>query len=136
MTFTTLITDEKTFASKFEAEFKKLFKAAPAALAIVSGVLTYAGPLVSTLVGLAAGAPAGGATALLVPAIQKDIAVLSTAITAGDASVDAPSLLASIQASLPALLSAAKVENVSTVSLIEGVVAKLVPEIDAVLKAI
>jgi hypothetical protein len=131
--FSTIINDVKSWASKFEAEFVKLFKTAPSWLTIVSGVLSYAGPIVATLVTLVAGAPAGTATAAILAVIQKDIAVAQTAIVSADATTDVPALLASLKASLPALLAAAKVENISTVADIEKYVNLLIPEIDALI---
>ena len=133
MSLKTIITDIKTWAAKFEAEFKKLFANAPSWLTIVSGVLTYAGPIVTTLVTLVGGAPAGSATAAILAVIQKDIAVAQTAIAAADATTNVPALLASLQANLPALIAAAKVENVATVADIEKYANLLIPEIDALI---
>lgn len=133
MSLKTIIADIKTWAAKFEAEFEKLFTNAPSWLTIVSGVLTYAGPIVTTMVTLVGGAPAGSATAAILAVIQKDIAVAQTAITAADATTNVPTLLASLQANLPALIAAAKVENVSTVADIEKYANLLIPEIDALI---
>ena len=133
MSLKTIITDIKTWAAKFEAEFTKLFASAPSWLTIASGVLTYAGPIVTTMITLVGGAPAGSATAAILAAIQKDIAVAQTAIAAADATTNVPALLASLQANLPALIAAAKVENVATVADIEKYANLLIPEIDALI---
>ena len=53
--FSTIIQDLKSFASKVETEFKKLFNEAPSWISIAQGVLTYLGPVVVTIVDVAGG---------------------------------------------------------------------------------
>lgn len=132
-----LIKDLKSFASKIEAEYKKLFAEMPSWLTIVSGLITYAGPIAITLTGLIAGAPAAAATAAILEVVKTDLATIKAAITSGNAAATQglPALLASLQANLPALLASAKVENVPKVDEIESAVNLLVPEIDALIAA-
>jgi hypothetical protein len=132
-----LIKDLKSFASKFETEFKKLFAEIPSWLTIVSGLVTYAGPIAVTLTGLIVGTPAAAATAAILAVIKTDLATIKASVTSGNAAATQgmPALLASLQASLPALLASAKVENVPKVDEIESAVNLLVPELNALLAA-
>ena len=127
-----LISDLKTFASKVEAEFVKLFKSAPSALQIASGVVTYATPLIVGLEAelLPAALPL---TTSILNQIKSDLATLSAAVTSVNGSATAAQAVSSLQSSLPALLSSAKVENSSLVSKIEGVVTVISPELSALL---
>ncbi len=134
--FSKIIKGIESFASKFEKEFQKLLGEAPSWITIVQGVITYAGPLVTTIATLAAGAPAGSAVASILATIKNDLVVASTAAQAGASATSIQTLLASLQTNLPALLAAAKVENLQTVAEIEKIVNLLIPEIDALLEAV
>lgn len=131
-----LIKDLKSFASKVEEEFVKLFKEAPSIMQIASGVISYGAPIVQTLVTLTAGAPAGTATANILAQIKADLATASAAVQSVDGAKTLPTVLASLQQQLPALLTAAKVENLANVTEIETVVNTFIAEVDAVYSAL
>jgi hypothetical protein len=136
--FTTLIKDVKTFASKVEAGLKKLFGEMPKIEQIIASVLTVVAPLLQTLVALV-DPVAAPATAAILAEIKTDLATAYTASVAVNTIADSSSIksaLTNIQSNLPALLAAAKVENVGVVSQIEGFVNAITPELEAVLTAL
>lgn len=130
-----IIKDLKSFASKVESAFKKLFGNSATWIEIAQGVLTYAGPVLITAVSVEGGAPAGSAVSAVLSVIKTDLATALAALTSANAATTVPGLLASIQSNLPALLAAIKVENPALVSKVEAAVSLLTPEIDALIAA-
>lgn len=130
-----LIKDLKTFASKVEAELEKLFKKAPGALQIASGVVTYAAPLIEGLEEDLAPEAVPETTAILTT-VKTDLATLAAAAQSEATATTAAAAVSGLQSNLPALLSAAKVENPSIVSKVESVVNLLAPEFAALASAL
>ena len=71
----------KTFFDKVGSVLKKLFGSASFEQTVQS-VITYAAPLLETIVGLAAGSPAATAVAAVVSTVQSDLATVSVAYSA------------------------------------------------------
>lgn len=136
MTFATLIKDIKSDASKIESEFKTLFNEAPTWAAIAGGTIVRIAPLVTTLVTLTLGAPAGSETATILAAIKAKLAAGSMIASTIDASTSLPSLLTNIQSTLPTLLSAIQVENPQLVSKVSGVVSQIAMELSALIQSV
>lgn len=134
--FSTIIKDMKSFASKLEAAFKKLFGDAPTWITIAQGVLTYMGPIVVTILTIGGGAALGDEANLIIGNIKTDLATALAAVSTVDAASSVPSLLAGIQAQLPALLAAIKVSNPSSVSKIETYTSLMDTELTALLNSI
>jgi hypothetical protein len=130
-----LISDFKTFASKVESAFSKLFKKAPSELQIASAVVTYAAPIIEGLE-LELAPAAESETAAIFGVIKTDLATLSAASQVANSSATAAQAVTNLQATVPSLLAAVKVENPSLVSKVEGVIAILAPELSALLIAL
>lgn len=134
--FSNIIKDLKSFASKVEAAFKKLFGEAPTWIAIAQGVLTYLGPIVVTILTIGGGAALGDEANQIIATIKVDLATALSTVTTADAATSLPGLLTGIQSQLPALLAAVKVSNISTVAQIENYVSIIDTELDALINAI
>lgn len=134
--FSTVIKDLKSFASKVEGAFKKLFGDAPSWIAIAQGVLTYLGPVVVTILTLGGGAALGNEANLIIGNIKTDLATALATVTTVNGAGTLPKLLADIQLQLPALLAAIKVSNPSTVASIENYTNIIDTEITALLNAL
>ncbi len=134
--FGTVIKDLKSFASKLEGAFKKLFGDAPTWIVIAQGVLTYLGPVVVTILTIGGGAALGNEANAIIVNIKTDLATALAAVSTVDAATSLPSLLSGIQAQLPALLAAVKVSNPGTASKIETYTSLIDTELTALLNAI
>jgi hypothetical protein len=134
--FSTIITDLKSFASKVEAEFKKLFHEAPSWLAIAQGVLTYLGPIVVTIADIAGGVALGTEANTIIADIKTKLATAAALATTVDNATSLTGLLADIQSDLPSLLSALQISNPSTVSSVTNYTDIIGTEITALLNAI
>jgi hypothetical protein len=130
-----LISDLKSFVSRIETAFVKLFKKSPTVLQLAQGVVTYASPVILGLEAELAPA-AESETANVLSTIKADLATLSASATAVNGSSTAAQAVSNLQAQVPALLAATKVENPSLVSKVEGVVNILGPELAALLTAL
>jgi hypothetical protein len=125
------------FWHKVEAAFKKLFGTTTWEKT-TSSVLTYLGPLVVTLIGLAGGPAAAAAAAAILATVQNDLATLSavvegaTATPAPNELATAKNALASIRTNLPQLLDLAEVKNSANASKITSVVNTVISEVDAI----
>jgi hypothetical protein len=134
--FSNVIKDLKSFASKVEGAFKKLFGDAPSWIAIAQGVLTYLGPIVVTILTIGGGAALGNEANEIIANIKTDLATALATVSTANASGSLPKLLADIQLQLPALLAAIKVSNPSTVTSIENYTNIIDAEITALLHAL
>lgn len=129
----------KTFFSKVWAELKKLFKAEPKIEQVVQSIVTYAAPLVETIVGLAAGGPAEALVTRIIDTVKSDLATVSVVVQDGtvaagstaEASIIAA--LTSIDNNLGELLAAAEVKNSTNVTKITAAVNLVLGEVEAVL---
>lgn len=131
-----LITDLKTFASKVETEFVKLFKGKlPTILSVATGVVTFAAPLIEGLEADLAPA-AESETAAIINTVKTDLATLSAAAKSANGATTAAQVVTNLQSSVPALLNVVKVENPGLVSKVEGVVNLIAPELAALATAL
>lgn len=134
--FTTIIKDVKSFAAKVEAEFKKLFNEAPQWITIADGVLTYVGPIITTVATIAGGPAAGTEVNNIIAALKTDLATAAATVTTVNAATTLPTLLQGIQSQLPALLAAVKVSNPSKVAEVENYTSIISTELTALIEAI
>ena len=135
MSFATIIADLKSFASKIESAFKKLFGDAPAWIAIAQGVITYLGPIAVTITGLIN--PALGTEASTIIANIKSKLATASALTSTLASAtDVAAVLTDIQNDLPQLLAALQVSNPELVSKVTTYTSIFDTEIEALLAAL
>jgi hypothetical protein len=133
--FSNVIKDLKSFSSKVEAAFKKLFGDAPSWIVIAQGVLTYLGPIVVTILTIGGGPALGDEANQIVGTIKTDLATALATVTSANGATSLPSLLAGIQTQLPALLAAVKVSNPSVAANIEKYTSMIDTEITALLTA-
>jgi len=131
-----LITDLKSFASKVEVAFKKLFGDAPEWITIAQGVLTYLGPVVVTILTIGGGVALGTEANTIIAGIKSDLATAMATVTTVNAASSLPALLTGIQAQLPALLAAVKVSNPTKAAEIENYTSIISTELTAVVNAI
>jgi hypothetical protein len=134
--FGNVIKDLKSFGSKLEAAFKKLFGDAPSWIVIAQGVLTYLGPIVVTILTVGGGAALGNEANSILGNIKTDLATALATVTTANSANGLPSLLADIQSQLPALLAAVKISNPSTATSIENYTKIIDTEITALLNAL
>ena len=113
--FSSVIGDLRSFASRVETEFKKMFKEAPSWLAIAEGVLTYLGPVVVTIVDVAGGPALGSEASLVLGDIKTKMATAAAMVKTAGSTTGIAGVLAEIQTDLPVLLSALQVSNPTTV---------------------
>ncbi|MBW4037527.1 MAG: hypothetical protein HIU91_01395 [Acidobacteria bacterium] len=113
--FGSIIGDFRSFASKVEAEFKKMFKEAPSWLAIAEGVLTYLGPIVVTIVDIAGGPALGTEAGAVLSDIKTKLATAAAMVKTAGSTTGIEGVLTEIQADLPVLLSALQVSNPTSV---------------------
>lgn len=130
-----IISDLKTFASKVEAEFIKLFTKAPAILQIATGVVSYLAPLVVGIV-TELNPVEGSATAAAVSVIESGLAALSAAAKSLASATTIQQIVADLEAALPSLLAAVKVENSALVEKVEAFVSLFGSEITAISSAL
>ena len=134
--FGNVIKDLKSFASKVESAFKKLFGDAPSWIAIAQGVLTYLGPVVVTILTIGGGAALGNEANEIIGNIKSDLATALATLSTASAAGSLPKLLMDIQLQLPALLAAVKISNPATVTSIENYTNIIDTEITALLNAL
>ena len=132
----TIITDLKSFASKVETEFKKLFHEAPSWLSIVQAVLTYLGPVVVMLADAAGGAALGTEADTILADIKTKLATAAALATTVNNAPNLAGVLTDIQSDLPSLLAALQVSNPSTVSEVTSYTNTIGTEITALMNAI
>jgi hypothetical protein len=129
----------KTFFEKVWAELKKLFKSGATWEKVAQSVITYAAPLVETIVGLAAGTAAEALVTRIINTVQSDMATVSVvaqgaAVAPG--STDAATVeaaLNSIKTNLSELLEAAEVKSAATGSKITAAANLIIGEVEALL---
>lgn len=136
MSVKTVILDLKSFASKEEAAFKKLFGDAPEWIGIAQGVLTYLGPIVVTILTVGGGAALGNEANEIIGNIKIDLATALATVSTANAATSLPNLLTGVQAQLPALLAAVKVSNPAVVSDVEKNTSIIGTELTALINAI
>lgn len=127
-----------SFFHKVESAFKKLFGSTTWEKT-VSSTLTYVGPLLELLVGLAAGGPAETLVTGIVNTTQTDLATVAAVVTGATATPPAnemaavTSALNSIKANLPQLLTAADVKNSTKSTEITATTNTIIGEVEAIL---
>ena len=128
-----------TFWHRVENALKKIFGSTSWEQTATS-VLTYVGPLVQTLVTLAAGGPAGALVGAAVATAKSDLGI-AAAVVSGATSTPAANDVAlfvnamnSVKANLTGILSAAEVKNSGKQSEITNAVNLIVGELDACLQ--
>jgi hypothetical protein len=133
--FTTIIKDLKSFASKIETAFKKLFNELPSWTAIVSGAITYVGPIVIAIVSLLNPAE-GSELATLLNSIKTKLATISALATSGSNATGIASALTDLQEDIPTLLSLVQVSNPTLVSKVETYANTILAELQALIVAV
>lgn len=125
-----------TFWHKVETALKKIFGSANWEQTAI-GVLTYAGPVLQTIVTLAAGGPAGALVAAAVATAKSDLGVAAAIVngatstpSAGEVAIFV-SAMNSVKANLTGLLIASEVKNSGKQAEITSAVNLIVDELDA-----
>lgn len=113
--FGSMVGDLGSFASKVESEFQRMFKEAPSWLAIAEGVLTYLGPVVVTIAGVAGGPMLGAEASGVLSGIKTKMATAAAMVKTAGSAAGVAGVLAEIQTDLPVLLTALRVSNPATV---------------------
>lgn len=130
-----------SFFHKVEAALKKIFGSTTWEKS-VSSTLTYVGPLLELLVGLAAGGPAAALVTGIVNTTQADLGTVAavvngaTATPAASELAAATSALNSIKANLPQLLTASEVKNSTKATEITATATTIIGEIEAIMENI
>ena len=128
----------KTFFHKVEAAMKKLF-GSTSWEKTVSATLTYTGPMLELLVGLAAGGPAAAIVTRVVNTVQADLGTVAAVVNeatetpSANEMAAAISALNSIKANLPQLLTAAEVKNSTKATEIAATSNTIIGEVEAIL---
>lgn len=124
-TFSAIFKDLTTFASKFEAEFAKLWAKAPQIDTVILTTLTFVAPLIETAVGLEAGAGAGNAVTAVLNTVEQDLIAAKGLVTAVGPTPSVTNLINGVANDLSALLTAGGVKNSTSISNITLVVKEL-----------
>lgn len=130
-----------TFFHKIEAEFIKLFKAAPSYEQKVQSVIALVGPIVVGVIGMADPAIAPEVNTVM-RTVQSDLATVSALTQAGQVApgstgaVTVETALNAIKDNTSGLLALAEVKNSTKVSEITSAVNMIVGEMDAMLTAL
>jgi hypothetical protein len=126
----------KKFWHRIEAAFKKLFGSSNWEKT-ASAVITYAAPIIETIVSLAAGGPAEVLVARVVSTIQGDLATMSAVVDGATGTPPANELQVfvnaanSIKSNLTSILASAEVKNSAKQAAITAAVDTIVGELDA-----
>jgi hypothetical protein len=132
----------KTFFSKVWDEMEKLFTNGATYEKAIQSVITYAAPIVETIVGLAAGGPAAALVTRVISTVQSDMATVSVVVQQGTvapgstAATTCEAALNSIKTNLTSLLTAAEVKNSAKAADITNAVNLIVGEVDAALSGL
>ncbi len=124
-TFSAIFKDLTTFASKFEAEFAKLWAKAPQIDTVILTTLTFVAPLIETAVGLEAGAGAGNAVTAVLNTVEQDLIAAKGLVAAVGPTPSVANLINGVANDLSALLTAGGVKNSTSISNITLVVKEL-----------
>jgi hypothetical protein len=128
----------KTFFHKAEAAMKKMFGSTTWEKTVTS-TLTYVGPLLELLVGLAAGGPAENLVTGIVNTTETDLGTLAAVVHGATATPSTSELVAvtnalnSIKSNLPQLLTAVEVKNSTKSTEITATATTIIGEVDAML---
>ena len=129
--FSAIANAEHTFAAWAEKELAKVLGAAPTFLQISSAVLTYAGPILQTVLSAVGQSAAATEVASVITQAQSDILVVRAVVLDAGPVPSAQALLASVQTNLAGLLSANHVTDPVSVALVN----KLLKEFATLLAA-
>lgn len=127
-----------TFFHRVEAEFVKLFRAAPSYEQKVQSVIALVGPIVVGIIGMADPAIAPEVTSVM-RTVQSDLATVSTLTQAGQvapgstAVVTVETAMNAIKDNVNGILSIAEVKNSVKVNEITSAVNMITGEMDAML---
>jgi hypothetical protein len=106
---------------------------------VAINTLAVVGPLLTTLVTLTAGAPAGALGSKIISIVQADLQTAATLITsvqsgtATGAAAQLQNLLAGVKTNLTSLLTAADIKDADTQAKVSAIVNTVTEEIDAIL---
>lgn len=125
----------KTFFSKIEAFFKKVFGSTNWERT-ASATLTVIAPLLTTVITLTAGEPAAAAVSAVITDVQNDLAAASALIGAADSNPTLTGIFSAITTNLNGLLSAAEIKNPTTQEQVNSVVGTVLGEIEAIVSVI
>ena len=106
---------------------------------VAVNTLAVVGPLLTTLVTLTAGAPAGALVSKIISIVQADLQTAATLITsvqsgtATGAAAQLQNLLAGVKTNLTSLLTAADIKDADTQAKVSAIVNTVIEEIDAIL---
>ncbi len=120
----------KTFLAKMEAEFVKLFGAAPTVLQAASTFVTFATPVVIGVEALLAPATEPETLAIL-GIIKTDLATLGAAAQSEATASTASQALTNLETNLPQLLAVGEVKDAAKVSKITEAVTAIGGELEA-----
>jgi len=120
-----IIKDIESFASKFEAEFTKLWGKAPTLSTIALTTIKFAAPLIESVVGIEAGAGASTEVTEILDDVEHSLVAAAGLVTAVGPTVSVTNLITGISNDLTALLAAGHVTNSTSVSNITLVVKEL-----------
>ena len=134
--FGSMVSDLRSFASRVEAEFKKMFKEAPSWAMVAEGVLTYLGPVVVTIVDVAGGPAMGAEAASVLSDIKTKLATAAAMVKMAESTTGVEGVLAEIQADLPTLLGALQVSHPAAVEKVTAYTQIVATELAALLSAL
>jgi hypothetical protein len=124
----------KTFLEKVEAEFIKLFKAAPSVLQAASTFVTFAAPIIVGLEALIDPLLAPETTAILA-IVKTDLATLAAASASLATATTAGQALTNLEAVLPQLLGVGEIKDAALAAKIEAAVTTIGGELTALVTA-
>lgn len=114
--FEKIASAEHTFATWFEKEYVKLYKATPAITHVADTIIKYAVPAISLLVAAEAGPEAGAMVQSVGIEAQKDLLVASSLIYDFGPNPTAASMIAGVSANLSGLVTAGHIKNEQSVA--------------------
>lgn len=129
--FSAIANAEHTFAAWAEKELTKLIGEAPTFLQIADTTLTYAGPILQTVLASAGQSAAATEVGTIVNQSLSDITVVRAVIQDAGPVPSAKAILQSTQTNLSGLLTAGHISNPASVALVN----KLLAEFAALLAA-
>jgi hypothetical protein len=114
--FTSLIKDVDSFASKFEKELAKLWSKAPTIEATAATVLEFVAPLIETIFTVEAGAAAGTAVTATLNAIEQKLVAAKGLITAIGVTPTFTGVISGVQSDLSDLLALGGIKDTASVA--------------------
>jgi hypothetical protein len=116
MSFTSLIKNVESFASKFEQELAKLWGKAPTIEATAATVLEFVAPIVETIFTVEAGAAVGTAATNALNTIEQKLVAAKGLITAVGVTPTFTNVITGVQSDLSDLLSVGGIKDTASVA--------------------